>query len=164
MTETWDRLRTDSGHHAVLWISEWPRSMVYPGFLAPVALSTGIQRSISLICTPLRTDQAVRDIRKKKVEHISDQAQRRRIGQIQDASQTAEYEDVLRQEADLTAGHGVLRYTGLIAVTAPTVEELDTAVAAIEQSAIQASCETRLLVGQQAVAFTAAALPLARRI
>ncbi|MGO2665425.1 SCO6880 family protein [Mycetocola reblochoni] len=130
----------------------------------PVALSTGIQRSISLICTPLRTDQAVRDIRKKKVEHISDQAQRRRIGQIQDASQTAEYEDVLRQEADLTAGHGVLRYTGLIAVTAPTVEELDTAVAAIEQAAIQASCETRLLVGQQAAAFTAAALPLARRI
>lgn len=164
VTETWDRLRTDSGHHAVLWISEWPRSMVYPGFLAPVALSTGIQRSISLICTPLRTDQAVRDIRKKKVEHISDQAQRRRIGQIQDASQTAEYEDVLRQEADLTAGHGVLRYTGLIAVTAPTVEELDTAVAAIEQAAIQASCETRLLVGQQAAAFTAAALPLARRI
>jgi hypothetical protein len=58
----------------------------------------------------------------------------------------------------------VLRYTGLIAVTAPTVEELDTAVAAIEQAAIQASCETRRLVGQQAVAFTAAALPIARRI
>jgi len=164
VAETWTRLRTDSGYHCVLWISEWPRAMVYPGFLAPVALSTGIQRSISLLCTPLRTDQAVRDIRKKKVEYISDQAQRAKIGQIQDASQTAEYEDVLRQEADLTAGHGVLRYTGLIAVTAPTIEELDTAVAAIEQSAIQASCETRLLVGQQAQAFTAAALPLARRI
>ena len=37
-------------------------------------------------------------------------------------------------------------------------------VAAIEQAAIQASCETRLLVGQQAAAFTAAALPLCRRI
>lgn len=98
------------------------------------------------------------------MEYISDRAQRAKIGQIQDASQTAEYEDVLRQEADLTAGHGVLRYTGLIAVTAPTVEELDTAVAAIEQAAIQASCETRRLVGQQAVAFTAAALPIARRI
>jgi len=164
VAETWNRLRTDSGYHAVLWISEWPRSMVYPGFLAPVVLSTGIQRSISLICTPLRTDQAVRDIRKKKVEYISDQAQRAKIGQIQDAAQTAEYEDVLRQEADLTAGHGVLRYTGLIALTAPTPEELDTAVAAIEQAAIQASCETRLLVGQQAQAFTAAALPLARRL
>ena len=24
VTETWNRLRTDSAHHAVLWISEWP--------------------------------------------------------------------------------------------------------------------------------------------
>ena len=164
VTETWGRLRTDSAHHAVLWISEWPRSLVYPGFLSPVLLSTGVQRSFSLICTPMRADAAVRDIRKKKVEHISDQAQRAKIGQIEDASQTAEYGDVLQQEADLTAGHGILRYTGLIAVSAPTVEELDAAVAAIEQAAIQASCETRLLVGQQAAAFTAAALPLCRRV
>jgi hypothetical protein len=56
----------------------------------------------------------------------------------------------------------VLRYTGLIAVTAPTLDELDAAVAAIEQAAIQGSCETRRLVGQQAQAFVAAALPLCR--
>ena len=43
-----------------------------------------------------------------------------------------------------------------------TLDELEAATAAIEQSAIQASCETRRLVGQQAVAFTAAALPLCR--
>ena len=49
-------LRTDSGYHAVLWISEWPRALTYPGFLAPVMLSTGVQRSISLLCTPMRTD------------------------------------------------------------------------------------------------------------
>ncbi len=162
VTETWDRLRSDSAHHAVLWVSEWPRSQVYPGFLAPVLLSSGIQRAFSLICTPIRSDQAARDIRKKKTELISDAAQRQKMGQIEDASQTAEYGDVLQQEADLTAGHGVLRYTGLISVSAPTSEELDTAVAAIEQAAIQASLETRRLVGQQAQAFTAAALPLCR--
>lgn len=137
---------------------------MYPGFLSPVLLSTGIQRSFSLVCTPMRSDQAARDIRKKKVEHISDAAQRRRIGQIEDAAQTAEYTDVLQQEADLTAGHGVLRVTGLVAVSAPTIEELDAAVAAVEQAAIQASCETRRLVGQQAAAFTAAALPLTRPV
>ena len=38
------------------------------------------------------------------------------------------------------------------------------AKAAIEQAAIQAGCETRLLLGQQAQAFTAAALPLCRGI
>ena len=162
VNESWSRLRTDSAFHAVLWISEWPRSMVYPGFLAPVLLSSGIQRSFSLLCTPMRSDQAARDIRKKKTEYISDAAQRQRIGQIEDASQTAEFQDVLQQEADLTAGHGILRYTGLISVSARTADELDAAVAAIEQAAIQASCETRLLVGQQAQAFTAAALPLCR--
>ncbi|WP_337006980.1 SCO6880 family protein [Microbacterium sp. LB12] len=164
VTETWGNLRTDSAHHAVLWISEWPRSLVYPGFTAPILLSTGIQRAVSLIYTPMRSDQAARDIRRKKVEYISDAAQRSRLGQIEDAAQTAEFQDVLQQEADLTAGHGVLRVTGLISVSAPTVDELEAAVAAITQAAIQSSCETRRLVGQQAAAFTAAALPLCRSV
>ena len=162
--ETWSRLRSDSAHHAVLWISQWPRAMVYPGFLAPILLSSGIRRSVTMLCDPVRSDQAARDIRKKKTEYISDAAQRQRIGQIEDASQSAEYQDVLQQEADLTAGHGVLRFTGLIAVSAGTIDELDAAVAAVEQAAIQASCETRLLVAQQAQAFVAAALPLGRGI
>jgi hypothetical protein len=43
-----------------------------------------------------------------------------RIGQIEDAQQSGEYNDVLQQEADLTAGHGILRTTVLIAVSAQT--------------------------------------------
>jgi hypothetical protein len=164
VTETWERLRSDSAFHAVLWINEWPRSQVYPGFLAPLVLSNGILRTLALHYTPVRADQAARDLRKKKTELISDANQRRKIGQVEDAGATAEYEDVLQQEADLTAGHGVLRVSGLISVSAPSVDELDAAVAAVEQAAIQASCETRRLVGQQAVAFTAAALPLCRSV
>lgn len=164
VTETWDRLRSDSAHHAVLWITEWPRSQVYPGFLAPLVLSNGILRTLALHYTPVRADQAARDLRKKKTELISDAAQRRKIGQIEDAATSAELDDVLQQEADLTAGHGILRVSGLVSVSAPTVDELDAAVAAVEQAAIQASCEIRRLVGQQAQAFTAAALPLCRSV
>lgn len=164
INETWDRLRSDSAHHAVVWISEWPRSPVYPSFLAPILLSNGVRRAFSLVADPVRADVAARDIRKKKTEYISDAAQRAKIGQIEDAQQTAEYEDVLQQEADLTAGHGVLHYTGLLAVSAPTLDDLDAAIAEIEQAAIQASCETRRMVGQQAQAFVAAALPLCRGI
>jgi hypothetical protein len=164
VTESWDKVRTDSAHHTVLWLSEWPRSQVYPGFLAPMLLTSGVKRTFSLIYTPVRADLAVRDIRKKKVGLLSDAAQRAKVGQIEDAARTAEYQDVLQQESDLTAGHGVLRYTGLIAVSAPTVDELDAAVAAIEQAAVQASCETRRLVGQQAQAFAVAALPLCRDV
>jgi hypothetical protein len=162
VTESWGSLRSDSAHHCVLWISEWPRSLVFPGFLAPVLLSSGIKRTFTLLYTPLRTDRAARDIRKKKTEYISDAAQRQRIGQIEDAQQTAEYHDVLQQEADLTAGHGILRCTGLITVSAADPDELESAVAAIEQAAIQASCETRRLWGQQAQGFVVAALPIGR--
>jgi len=87
---------------------------------------------------------------------------RARMGQIEDAERTAEFQDVLQQESDLTAGHGVLRYTGLIAVSARTEDKLEESVSAIEQAAVQASCETRRLVGQQAQAFAVAALPLCR--
>jgi hypothetical protein len=101
-------VRSDSAHHCVLWISEWPRSLVYPGSLARVLLSSGVRRTFTLLYTPMRTDQAARDIRKEKTEYISDAAQRQRIGQIEDAQQSAEYNDVLQQEADLTAGHRIL--------------------------------------------------------
>ena len=147
VTENWSSVRSDSAHHCVLWISEWPRSLVYPGFLAPVLLSSGVRRTFTLLYTPMRTDQAARDIRKKKTEYISDAAQRQRIGQIEDAQQSAEYNDVLQQEADLTAGHGILRTTGLIAVSAQDPDELERAVADIEQAAIQASCETTAALG-----------------
>ena len=135
VTESWDRLRSDSAHHAVLWITEWPRSQVYPGFLAPLVLSNGILRTLALHYTPVRADQAARDLRKKKTELISDAAQRRKIGQIDDAASSAELDDVLQQEADLTAGHGVLRVSGLVSVSAPTVDELDAAVAAVAGTA-----------------------------
>lgn len=164
VTETWDRLRSDTGHHAVLWISEWPRSAVYPGFLAPLLLTSGTRRTLSVLYTPMRIDQAARDLRRRRTEHLSDAAQRARLGQVDDPAQTAEYRDILQQEAELTAGHGILRYTGLVAITATTSDQLDTAIADIEQAAIQANCETRLLSGQQAQAFAAAAVPLCRVI
>lgn len=164
VTETWGELRSDSAHHAVLWISEWPRSLVYPDFLHPLILASGVRGTFTMLFTPVRADVAARDIRKKKTEHISDAAQRTRIGQIEDAAQTAEYTDVLQQETDLTAGHGILRTVGLLSVSAPNPEELERAVAAIEQAAVQASCETRRLWGQQAQAFAAAALPLCREV
>ena len=162
--ETWNTLQTDSAHHAVLWVSQWPRAQVFPGFLSPILLSCGIRRAFTIIAQPMRSDAAARDIRRKKTEHVANAAQRAKIGQIEDANVTAEYADVLAQEADLTIGHGIIRYTGLIALSATDAEELAAAIAAIEQAAIQASCETRLLVGQQARAFTAAALPLARPV
>jgi hypothetical protein len=159
--EHWSWFESDSAACAVLWISEWPRSQAYPNFLAPLVL-TGVRKSVALIARPVPAEQARRDIRRQKVEYITDAEQKARIGQVADYTDAAEYQDLLAREQDLAVGHADLRFTGLIAVTAADKDALDAAVAAIEQAAIQGECETRLLVGQQAQAFAAAALPLAR--
>ena len=159
-----DHLRTDTGVHAVYWISEWPRSEVYPGFLSSILLAAGVRRATSIVAQPLTTTEAMRAVRKERVEYQTDAAHRARIGQISDAGAEQEWADVTQRERDLIAGHGDLRYAGFVVVTAPDVDALQAAKSAIEQAAVQAGCETRLLLGQQAQAFTAAALPLCRGI
>lgn len=159
VTESWGVVHADASWHAVLWIAQWPQSATYPGFLAPILLSSGIQRTLSIRYEPVRPDAAARDLRRKKTGHITEAAQRAKVGQIEDATQTAELDDVLAQEADLAAGHGVLRATGLLTITAGSAEDLEHDVAAVEQVAVQAGCETRRLWGQQATALGAVAAP-----
>ncbi len=157
-------LVTDTGVHAVCWISEWPRSEVYPGFLSAILLQAGVRRATSIVAQPLTTAEAMRAVRKERVEYQTDAAHRAKIGQLTDAGAEQEWADVTRRERDLIAGHGDLRFAGFVVVTAGDLDALTAAKAAIEQAAMQAGCETRLLLGQQAQAFTAAALPLGRGI
>lgn len=160
--ESWDRLRSDSALHAVFWVAGWPLSSVLPGFLQPLLLAPGVRRAFTLLVDPVDARAAARTIRRAKVEHISDATQRRRIGQIDDVEQSAQLTDVLRQEQELAQGHGLVRTTGLLAVSAPDSTQLAAARAALEQAAVQSGCELRPLVGQQSQGFAAAALPLCR--
>ena len=160
--EHWGWFESDGSVSAVLWVSEWPRSQAYPNFLAPLVLAPGVRKSLSLIVRPVPAAEARKDIRRQKVEYVTDAEQKARIGQVADYTDAAEYQDLLAREQELAVGHADLRFAGLIAVTAPDKPGLDAAVSQIEQAAIQCECETRLLVGQQSQAFIAAALPLGR--
>jgi len=162
--EHWDHIRHDTGFSAVLWISEWPRVAAPPSFLHALIFQAGIRKTLSLTLQPVPTEQALRDIRKAKVDYITEAAQKARIGVIADLSDSIEHADVLDRESALIAGHADIRFTGLITVTAPTRPELEAAVAETARAAVQSGCETKRLNGQHARAFTAAALPLARRI
>ncbi|MFI8526296.1 SCO6880 family protein [Promicromonospora sukumoe] len=159
VTETWGNLRADGTHHCVLWIAQWPQSRTFPGFLAPLLLSSGVQRTISLTYRPVRTDAAMRELRRRRTGHLSDATQRARMGQTTDATDQAELADVLQQEADLAAGHSLLTTTGLITISAHDAEQLEHDVASVEQAAIQTGVETRRLWGQQAQAFARSILP-----
>jgi hypothetical protein len=164
VTEHWDHLRHDTGYSAVLWVSEWPRVQVPAHFLHGLVFAPGVRKTISITATPLSTAAAMRDIRKAKVEYVTDAAQKQRLGVVADLADSAEYADVIDREQALISGHADLRFTGLIAVTAPNKDEMDAAVSQVGRAAIQTGCETRVLAGQQARAFTAAALPLARKV
>ena len=164
VNEHWDHLRHDSGHSAVLWISEWPRVEAPTFFLHSIVFQPGIRKTLSIIATPLSTTQAMRAIRKAKVEYLTDAAQKAKIGAVADMADGQELVDVLERERALVGGHADIRFTGLISVTAGSRDELEGAVAQVERAAIQGGCETRRLAGQQAQAFLAAALPLARQV
>lgn len=160
--ERWSSLTSGTSVHATYWVSEWPRAAVNPGFLEPLLLTD--VGTLSVLAEPLPTAKALREIRRAKVEHTADAAQRVRLGQVDDEATRAEVADLERREAELVAGHQDLRFTGLITVSAPDEASLAERCAAMETAAAQAMCEVRRLVGQQGTAFLAAALPLARGV
>jgi hypothetical protein len=161
VAEDWDRLRVDGCWHAVYWVQEWPRHEVPAGFLQPLVFAD-VAHTLSLVARPQPMPAALREIRRAKADHHADQAQRQRLGQVTDEAMLVEAEDVLERERDLAAGHGILDFAGLLTVSASDEQQLAAARTRIELAAAQAGCELRLLVGQQAQAFLAAALPLCR--
>jgi hypothetical protein len=160
--EHWDHLRHDAAFSTVLWISEWPRIDVAPHFLHSLVFQQGVRKTISIIAKPLGTAEALRSIRKEKVEYVTDAQQNARIGRIADLSADQEYADVLARERALISGHADMRFSGFIAITAPSRDELSAAVAATQRCANQCGCETRIMYSQQAQAFAVAALPIGR--
>lgn len=164
VAEEWDRWCTGSRWHATYWIAEWPRTAVDPTFLQPLTVGEVGARTVSLVAEPVPARDALRQIRRARAEYRVDSAQRQRIGQVEDGAIAAEVEDLDRREAELVAGHGDLRFTGLVSVSAPTRDALTDACRAVEADAARAMCDLVRLVGQQGAAHLAAALPLGRGV
>jgi hypothetical protein len=162
--EQWDHLRHDGGYSSVLWISEWPRLDVPPHFLHSLVFAHGVRKTISIVARPLPSGEALRKLRKEKVEYVTEAKQKARIGRIADLADEQEFSDELDRERALISGHADMRFSGFVAVTASTLDELRASVATIERAAQQCGCETRTLFGQQSQAFAVAALPLARTV
>lgn len=160
--ERWASVTTGTAVHATYWVNEWPRTTVHPAFLQPLLLADAA--TFTVLAEPLPVAKALREIRHAKVEQVADAATRSRIGQIEDEATRAEVADLEQREAELVAGHGDLRFTGLLTVTAPDEVSLEDRCTAVETAAAQSTLELRRLVGQQGVAFLAAALPLARGV
>jgi hypothetical protein len=155
----WDHLRTDSSFHRVYVITEWPRIMTAASFLSPLLLKPGIRRTFSLVLQPIPIAKALRDARRHQVERVTDRATRAKIGQLETEEDRQLDADVAQRERDLAAGHGDVRWLGLVVVSADSEEGLGDACMEIEIAATQALLDMRRLVGQQVEGFMAGALP-----
>ncbi|WP_293769492.1 SCO6880 family protein [Sporichthya sp.] len=162
VAEQWSHARSDSAFHATYWVSEWPRAATHASFLRPLLFGAGVQRTFTLLARPLPPGKSLREIRRARAEQVADASTRARVGRVEEEAHRAAAAELTRREEDLIAGHGDLRFTGLLAVSAPMLDELAEACASIETAAAQAGCELRRLVGQQVQAYAVASLPLGR--
>jgi hypothetical protein len=158
--EEWDHLRCDDAFHAVLWVAEWPRAHVAADVLWPLLFPTGVQRTLSLIYKPYTRSQSEAAIRAKHSEIIQSSWLKDKLGRVETLADAKELDDVLARESELLAGHAEVGLVGLVTVSAPSLEELQTSVAMVHAAATQASMDLRRVYGQQLQAFTAGALPL----
>lgn len=157
-----DRVATDSARHVTYWVENWPRTESNAGFLHGLMFTAGVRRTLSLIYVPQGFESALRDVQRRKAAIIADANERARRGQVDAEADSIEYADAKQRERQLIAGHADVALTGLVTVTAETDALLDAACATIETAAVSAGVDLRRLIYQQPVAFTAAALPLAR--
>ena len=158
---TWSDFQTDSCVAATYWIREWPRVDVGPDFLAPFLLQTRAQRAVSLVMEPVSPMRAAREVQAARVEDISTEEQRRRMGFLLTARRRREQEGVLRREQELADGHGDYRFSAYVTVSAPTPDELYLACGEVEQQAHQSHLELERMQGLQDIGFTYT-LPLGR--
>ncbi len=78
---------------------------------------------------------------------------RQRTGQAVSASERTELARTADQDADRAAGHGLIRFTAYITVTAVEPDQLDDACAELQASAAAAGVELRRMYGAQDVGF-----------
>jgi hypothetical protein len=155
----WDHLRTDSSMHRVYIVTEWPRVKATPAFLGPLLLKPGVRRTFSLVLQPIPVAKALRDARRHQVDRVTERATRNKIGRLESEEDRQLDADVAQRERDLAAGHGDVRWIGLLAVSADDEEKLDEACTEMEVAAARALIDLRRLVGQQLDGFLATTLP-----
>lgn len=160
----WDHYQTDSGLHAVYWIAEWPSVPVEAAWIYPVLALGGVRRTVSVTAEPIPPSRSMRDLRGQRVAKRADDAQRRRIGQVETAQDDAEYAALERRERELVRGHTEYRFTGWITVTAADQDGLEAACSRVEQAAIRSALEVRRVYGEVDQAFLRGALPITQGV
>lgn len=157
----WKYLRTDNVFHSTYWVAEWPRTLVSAGFLIPLLLQTRSPRTVSVVMEPLPPSKTIRSIEAKRTSFLADETIRRRAGFTDTARRTREHDELVDQEIELADGHGPYRFSAYITCSGKDLEELESLMSEVEQSAHQSRLILRRLYGEQDNSFSTA-LPIGR--
>ncbi|MFE5847481.1 SCO6880 family protein [Streptomyces niveus] len=158
---TWGVYRHDGAWTVTYQIRGLPHSEVYATFLQPILKPRpNARRSMSLVYEPIGPGKARRELAREKTKREAQRGLRAKTGRSESQDERRESLNAHAQDAARASGHGVVRLTGLIAVTVTDLEQLPIACADLKADASNAGLYLRQVWGAQDDAFGASALPL----
>ena len=157
----WSTYRHDGAHSVTYQVRSWPRSPVLATALHPLLRPrAGARRSFALVCEPMAPSQARRALARDRTRRHVLISLRRRSGRLDSPDDLADLAHADRQDQARAAGHGLLRFVGLVTVTVTDQALLEAACSDLEADAGAARLELRRLYGAQDSGFAACVLPL----
>jgi hypothetical protein len=158
----WSSYRTDGAVHRTYWVAQWPRLSVGPAFLSPLLLEGEAVRSVAIVLEPVAPDRARRDVEAQITTDEADDQLRAERGFRTTARQRRGQSAARERERELADGHQEVRFAAFVTVSARDADELEIACDRVEQAAQQAHLDVQVMWGEQDLAFTHGALPIAR--
>jgi hypothetical protein len=157
----WDHYRHDGGLTVSYQVRGLPRSEVYATFLQPLLRPRAhARRSLSLVYEPIGPRRARRELSRERTKRSSARHLRAKTGKAESEDELREARTARDQDAARAEGHGVVRFTALIALTVVDAEMLDTACAELQADAAAAGLTVRRVWGAQDHGFAVSCLPL----
>ncbi|WP_225844926.1 SCO6880 family protein [Streptomyces sp. HPF1205] len=158
---SWGSYRHDGAISVTSQVRGWPAASVYATCLLPLLRPRpSAARSLTLLYEPLGPRRARAELSKERTKRDVARRLRARTGRIESMDERADMSRALEQDMARAAGHGIVRFTGLVTVTVTDPADLETACAELQQDGAAAGLELRRLWGAQDAGFAAAALPL----
>jgi hypothetical protein len=158
----WSSYRTDGAVHRTYWVAQWPRLTVGPTFLSPLLLEGQAVRSVAIVVEPIAPERARREVEAQITTDDADEQLRAERGFRTTARQRRGQHATQQRERELADGHQEVRFASFVTVSARDADELEVACERVEQAAQQAHLDLQVMWGEQDLAFTHGALPIAR--
>ncbi|KUF20143.1 SCO6880 family protein [Streptomyces silvensis] len=158
---SWGVYRHDGAWTVSYQVRGFPQSEVYATFLQPLLRPRpNARRSLTLLYEPVGPARARQDLAREKTKRQAARQLRAKTGRAESEDERREAMTARAQDVARASGHGVLRFTALLAVTVMDLEQLETACAELQADASAAGLDLRRVWGAQDSAFAMSALPL----